>query len=154
MQIQSAALGEVEIDPDKIVSFTQGMPGFEEAKSFVMLQPDPSLPFSYLQAVDRPEVAFLLTDPFLFFKEYDLKLSQETLDELQIQQEQDVQVWAVVTLRENVQTATMNLLAPVILNVRERVGRQLVLTQSGYSTRQPLVPMASVDDTHSARDGA
>lgn len=154
MLIKSAVLGQVEIEPDKIVRFTQGMPGFEDTKSFVLLQPDPILPFTYMQSVDRAEVVFLLTDPFVFSPGYDLRLTEDTLEELSIKGEQDVQVWAVVTLKESVTTATMNLLAPVIVNIREKLGRQIVLTNSGYSTRQLLSPSNRSDDTISAQDGA
>ncbi|CAI6084336.1 flagellar assembly protein FliW [Cohnella sp. JJ-181] len=154
MIIQSSVLGEVEIEAEKAVKFTQGMPGFEDTTSFVLLQPDPSLPFTYMQSLDQAEVVFLLADPFVFSPEYDLRLSEDTVEELQIKGEQDVQVWSVVTLRESIETATMNLLAPVVINVREKLGRQVVLTSSNYSTRQLLSPAASREETKSTGDGA
>ncbi|MDI4650351.1 flagellar assembly protein FliW [Cohnella hashimotonis] len=154
MIIQSSVLGAVEIETDKAVKFTQGMPGFEDTTSFVLLQPDPSLPFTYMQSLDRSEVVFLLTDPFVFAPEYDLRLSEDAVEELQIQGEQDVQVWSVVTLKDSIETATMNLLAPVIINVREKLGRQIVLTNSTYSTRQLLSPPVPHGETKSTGDGA
>lgn len=154
MLVQSSVLGEIEVDSDKVVRFTHGMPGFEEVRSYVLLQPDPNLPFNYLQSVEHPNVVFLLTDPFIFVRDYDVQLSEEVLNDLMIQNEQEVQVWAIVTLKESIQAATMNLLAPIVVNLRERLGRQIILANAGYSTKHPLMPSNNTITPITAQDGA
>ncbi|MCD9022307.1 flagellar assembly protein FliW [Cohnella silvisoli] len=139
MIVNSVVLGDIEVDDNQVIRFENGMPGFEQLKAFVLVQLEPELPFSYLQSVEEAEVAFLLTDPFTFYPGYDIQLSEQVIEDLRIGDEKDVQVWSVVTMKEDIHSATMNLLAPVIINTKEVNGRQVILQNTKYVTKHPLV---------------
>jgi len=138
MIVNTALLGEVEVEESKIIRFVQGMPGFEQLKSFILLNPDPELPFSYLQSTDQPEVAFLLTDPFIFFPAYEFQLPDLVVEELGISDEKFVQIWSVVSMKDDVRSATLNLLAPVVINSEQMSGHQVILQNTSYTTKHAI----------------
>ncbi|MBD2863637.1 MULTISPECIES: flagellar assembly protein FliW [Paenibacillus] len=138
MKIQTLQFGEIEIREDSILTFEHGLPGFENLHRFTVLTPDPELPFSFLQAVDDGNTAFVLTDPFLFYPEYEFDVPEEVQQQLQIIEGQELTIWAIVSVREELAHSTLNLMAPVLINGSKRLGRQCILHGSGYSTQHPL----------------
>lgn len=108
------------------------MPGFEEETAFALI-PWEETPFSYLQSLKEKELAFLVVSPFEFRQDYSFELSAEDKEELKI--EEEVTVFSIVTVHSEITKSTMNLLAPVVINPVKKVGKQVVLQQSGYMTR-------------------
>lgn len=138
MKIQTKYHGEKEINEEDILSFQTGIPGFEKEKNFVLLAfPDNSV-FYALQSVQTPDVSFVVTDPFSFFIDYNVKIDDATIDALAIETEQDVTLLSILTVREPFEETTANLQAPLVINKRTRSGRQLILTGTPYETRHSL----------------
>lgn len=148
LRLQTAIFGELEINEQDIINFKQGIPGFEHLRAFVIVRPDEELPFVYLLAMEQPETMLILCDPFSFYPDYELKLSDEVLEELHIETESDVLVWSIVTIRDNLETATINLLAPLVMNVKQRFAKQIILNSGPYETKHPLFR-----ETQSTGDG-
>jgi flagellar assembly factor FliW len=139
MQIQTKFLGEVELTEEEIYFFEDGIPGFEEYKKFVIIALDADLPLAFLQSIDQAEIGFVITFPFAFKQDYAFDLSEEDKLTLQIEKEEDVLVYTIMTLNEPFAKSTINLLAPVILNVNKKLGKQVVLAdQSEYPLRHPI----------------
>lgn len=143
MIVESLTLGSIEVDQQDIITFEAGLPGFEQLHLFVMLHPDPAMPFSYLQSTEDVTVSLLAVNPFAFYPQYDFKLAESVQEELGIETEQDVAVLSVVTLKEQLEQSTLNLIAPIIINTRTKMGRQIILTNSSYQHRHPLIQAAS-----------
>jgi flagellar assembly factor FliW len=76
-----------------------------------------------------------VTDPFVFFKEYDFELDQSSVESLGNPSEKEVQVLSILTVRETLNESTANLQAPIILNLANRKGKQVILTYSDYQTK-------------------
>ncbi len=130
MRLHTKTLGEIEYAEDAIISFSEGMPGFEEARQFVLiLSEDPELPFHYLQSIDQPDIAFVVTSPFFFVKDYDFDLSDSVVTKLNIQDPSELYVYSVVTIPKKVQFSTINLTAPIIINTTNKKGMQVVLEE-------------------------
>jgi flagellar assembly factor FliW len=136
--IESPVLGSIHVEQGDIYSFPHGIPGFEEHKQFVIVQPDPATPFAYLQSTEQSELVLLVTNPFLFYPSYDFEVPDQFAEELRIENREDVAVWCVVTVPEQMEQATVNLLAPILVSVRARVGRQTILTNTVYTTKHAL----------------
>lgn len=152
--IESPVLGSIDIEHGDIYSFIHGIPGFEDSKRFVIVQSEPGTPFVYFQSLDRSELVLLAADPFLFFPEYDFEVSEQVTEELGIESRGDVAVWCVVTIPEKMDDATINLLAPIIVNRRSRAGRQTILTSTNYVTKHPLFAAAAeAESAHSGGEG-
>jgi len=136
--IESPVLGSIRVEQGDIYSFPHGIPGFEEHKQFIIVQPDPATPFAYFQSMDQSELVLLVTNPFLFYPSYDFEVPDPLAEDLRIENREDVAVWCVVTVPEQMERATVNLLAPIIVNVNARIGRQTILTNTVYLTKHAL----------------
>ncbi|AHV99349.1 flagellar assembly protein FliW [Paenibacillus sabinae] len=135
MIIETAALGSLDIQEEKIYCFPKGIPGFEQETEFAIIDLQEG-PFSYLQSLKTANLSFLLTDPFAFYPQYEFELPDTEAEELEITDMVDVR--AIVTIRDTVEESTLNLLAPVVLNPEKRLGKQVVLHRSPYLTKQLL----------------
>ena len=139
MRVETERFGTVEIDEQEILRFPFGLPGFEHLKDFFLVPVPKNPAFVWLQAVAEPAVAFLLADPFLFFPDYAVDLGEPEAAVLQAGRPEELSVYVVVTIPpEGVREMTANLLAPVVLNLRSRLGLQVILDGSGYTTRHRL----------------
>ncbi|AMA62014.1 MAG: flagellar assembly protein FliW [Kurthia gibsonii] len=142
MKIQTKFLGEVQIDPASIIQFPQGIPAFEEEKEFVVIPLGAQSPFVTLQSVQTPSVGFMAAYPYHFKPNYAFDLEQEDLQQLQIEKSEDVLVYAILTLKDTLENSTMNLLAPVAINVKKQIGKQVVLHENAeHPLRYPLKPL-------------
>lgn len=140
MIVQSTRLGELDLPDDSILNFGHGLPGFPDQKSFVLLPYGGDSPFAFLQSTVDPDLTFLLADPFAFFADYQFELNDAIAAELGVSENNPPQVWCIVTVPAKSEEMTANLIAPVILNTRDRQGRQIVLEAKHYTTRHRLLP--------------
>ncbi|KYG91188.1 flagellar assembly protein FliW [[Bacillus] sp. KCTC 13219] len=139
MNIETKFFGEVAIKKEDILIFEAGVPGFPDAQKFVLLPLDADLPLVVLQSIEKQELGFILAYPFAFKKDYSFDISEEEKRALQIEQEDDVVAYAIVTLKETFQESTMNLLAPIVINTKKKLGKQIVLQDSAlYPLRYPI----------------
>ncbi|OBZ09941.1 flagellar assembly protein FliW [Bacillus sp. FJAT-26390] len=121
-----------------VYHFEQGIPGFEHLHHFVFSDLEQELPIKLMQSVDDQEISLLIVNPFFFYPEYEWELSDSAKQELQIQTEQDIEIWSILTMATEPSEATINLLAPLVLNPNQMTGKQLILHDSTYSSRAPL----------------
>lgn len=140
MKIQAARFGEIEVADSSIITFNKGIPGFEEFKKYALLPADENgeSPFFFLQSIDEEDVNFFLVDPFSFFKEYDIKLEEQMVDRLELQDPTDAIVLTTVTATGEIKDATTNLKAPLVINNNRQFGMQIVLDNKDYLIKQPL----------------
>jgi flagellar assembly factor FliW len=133
MVLNTEHLGEIEFQKEDIIHFPKGIPGFEDEKEFiVVLTGDIEFPFSYLQSVKSNDLAFIVTDPFLFLTEYDFELSDEDADYIgitNVEQVDDIAIYSIVTIPEDVDQTTINISAPIVINLREKLGKQVLLKE-------------------------
>ncbi|WP_342563312.1 flagellar assembly protein FliW [Paenibacillus sp. FSL R7-0345] len=132
---ETATMGTLDISEDQIYFFPKGIPGFEEETEFAVIEVEGGK-FSYLQSLKTDSLSFLLTDPFLFYPEYEFEFPDKDAEELEIKDA--FLVRAIVTVREQLEQSTINLLAPIVLNPLNRTGKQIVLVKSQYQVRQQL----------------
>ena len=140
MIIQSTRFGELDIADTDIITFPHGIPGFPDQKTFVSVISDPDSPFCFLQSATQAHLTFLLADPFTFFKDYEFVLDDSVAGELGVSQEKPPQVFIIATMKHKLEDMTVNLLAPIVINGHDRVGRQIILDNTDYGIRHPLFP--------------
>ena len=139
MLINTKYLGEVEIEASEILSFHHGLLGFQEYKEFILLPLDADLPLALLQSTEEVSIGFIVALPFAFKQDYAFDLSDEDKYDLQIEKEKDVLTYSIVTLNETFADSTINLLAPVVININKKIGKQIVLQDNKeYSLRFPI----------------
>ena len=96
-------------------------------------------PFKWLQAVDFPEFAFVITEPSQFFENYDVPVTPEVLESLNLKSPEDGLILLILTVSEKMRSITANLQGPIVINPELMIGRQIVLQVPGYTTRYSLI---------------
>lgn len=135
MIIQTKYLGETKVTKDKIITFQSGLPGFEDEHKFVLLDIAEDVLFQVLQSVNSPELAFFVINPYLLFDDYSIQLNDHAVETLRIENKKDVVVLTVMTLKEPFSKSTVNLKAPLIINLANKYGKQYILNDDQYSMR-------------------
>lgn len=139
MLVETKLLGEVVIEEKNIFTFEQGLPGFFDLKKFAIVPIEQDSPFVVLQSIEDKEIGFVLALPFAIKPDYAFDLSEDDLEDLQIEKQEDLLTYGIVTLQESIANSTINLLAPIILNTTKMIGKQIVLQDNkAYPLRYPI----------------
>lgn len=128
-----------EVGVSQMISFANGMLGFEELTRFVLVGDERTYPCLCLQSLDDPWVGFTVVDPFLLFSDYSFTLSEADRMALKLEDGEPFDTLVVVVVPEDPMEMTANLLAPVIINRRAGLGRQVILQGHSYSVRHPVI---------------
>jgi len=129
--------GEVEYDPDNLLVFPAGLIGFPTLHSFVVMPNRKQGPLFWIQSVEEPDIAFVLTDPTNFFLDYTVKPDNAERNSLQIGEEDECFVLTVVTVPPD-QKITLNLVAPILFAPKSNRAIQVILENTEYQSRTPL----------------
>lgn len=132
MKINSTVFGTQEVDPESILTFPKGMPGFENCTRYKLFHEDKDQPVvHFLQSLDQPDVSFSLIDPALFGLNYEFVLSDEEEKLLQMERAEEIAVFLITYKQQPDADAKANINAningPIVLNTRTRLGMQKVL---------------------------
>jgi flagellar assembly factor FliW len=141
MQINSTRFGKVEVFDTDVMEFPHGLIGMEECQRWVLLADAENSALGWLQSIDRADLALAVVSPRRFVADYRARVSRRELHGLEITSAEQAQVLVVVGKDEH--GLTINLKAPLVVNLQTRRGRQIV-TLDDYSMRYPLaatVPM-------------
>ena len=140
-KVYTSRFGEIEVDEKKIVHFRNGIPAFEDEHEFIILPYDEESPYYFMQSLKSPDLAFLLTIPFLFFPDYTFEIDEATIKELDIKSPENVFYYSMITIPNgSIRYMTANLVAPVVLNSENMQAKQVVLEKSNYTTKHRLFP--------------
>jgi flagellar assembly factor FliW len=130
--------GECTFTEDDVLQFPWGLPGFPNLRRWLALSVDEQRGFVWLQSVEDPAIAIPTSDPYAIFEQYAPRLPGYVLSALDITGPADFTMLCVVVVTEGAKEMTMNLLAPIVVNVRNRKARQVMLENSDYSVREPI----------------
>ena len=139
MNVSTTRFGSVEIDESRILTFPAGLLGFSNFTRFALLQPDEEGVFYWLQSLDTPELAFVVTDPTLWVPDYQATIRREQLEELALTAPEEAQVLVIANRYGD--TLTGNLQGPLVINVRSRTGMQLVMADKRWTTRHEFIQL-------------
>jgi flagellar assembly factor FliW len=137
MIIDTSRFGGIEVDDRRFLSFPRGLLGFPDDHQYALIQTGENSAFYWMQAVGRPELAFVVCDPRMFVPEYRITIKPEDLAQVGLEDTAGAQVFVIVNKVDDMLTG--NLQGPLVINVATRVGRQLVLSDKKFTTRHPLM---------------
>jgi flagellar assembly factor FliW len=135
MNIETKYHGTMEIHKEEVLHFINGIPGFKDEKEFVLLPLPENDWFHVLQSTKTPELGFVVTDPFLFFTDYDFTLDPSTVEQLEEPSEKNIKVLSILTVREPLHETTTNLQAPIVINLANNKAKQIILNDTNYQTK-------------------
>lgn len=139
MQVITEKLGILDIPGNAIVNFPDGIPAFETVRRFAVVRNERTAPFAWLQAMDRPELSFLILSPWDFCGDYDLDISDADCRALGLAKPEEAEVYAILTVRRDTREMTANLLAPLVINTRTGLGRQVINNVRNYTIRHKVL---------------
>ncbi len=156
MNINTSRFGELDVANDAVISMPDGMLGFSEIKRYVLIQHRDGSPFLWYQAVDEPNLAFVVVDAFTFFPDYEVVMSSEDVEVLKCTKPGDLAVFLVVVIPDNPEDMTANLRGPLVVNVDNKIARQVVLTDEKYSPHHSIMEeirkrLPVEEETHKSR---
>ncbi|MGE5632533.1 MAG: flagellar assembly protein FliW [Caulobacteraceae bacterium] len=141
MKIATKFFGELEVQDKDIISFQGGIPGFKEYGRYALIH-ESDTDFSYLQSVDNKYVCFIMVPPAIIIGDYNIDISEECVEELEIERTEDVSIYAILTIPEDIKNMTANLKAPVIINMKNGKGKQEILDDARYEIKHRVIKEA------------
>jgi len=145
MKINTSRFGEVDLENEKIINFPYGVIGFESSTQFVVLDFLDKSPLKWLQSVNEPSLAFVVCDPWYFFKDYDPKIQDEETKELKISDKDELMLLTVVSVPNDISKTSLNLISPIVINSTKLIGKQVILYNSQYSTKHYIFNVIKIN---------
>lgn len=141
MEIETTRFGRITVDDSRVMNFPRGLLGFPDYTRYALIQTNDENYFFWLQCVDEPSLAFVVTDPTIFFKDYQVPMKDEVEQELNLTDPSATQMFVICNKVGD--WLTGNLLGPIVINVANCLAVQVVLTEKKWTTRQPLMRLQS-----------
>ncbi|MCX6345967.1 MAG: flagellar assembly protein FliW [Armatimonadetes bacterium] len=139
MKVETSRFGEIQVNESSVIKMHRGPIGFEDHTSFVVVEHRPDTEFRWFQSTQEATLAFVVVDPSKFFNEYEITISDADAEKLNLKDEADANAFVIVTIPGSGQEITANLAAPLIINTKEMTAMQVILPDSQYPVRHPLV---------------
>jgi len=124
MHITTTRFGRIDIDAGDVIRFPSGLPGLEDCREWALLADSSNEALGWLQCLSRAEVALAVVSPRRFVPDYQVRIPRSELTPLALSDIRQAQVVAVVGTTGT--SLTLNLKAPIVINVEGRTGRQVV----------------------------
>ena len=141
-KIATTRFGEIDIGENETIHMPHGMLGFTETRKFVILHHKQDSPFCWFQSIEDPSLAFVITNPTLFEPDYDIEVGHILKDMSWDEDlaENDLKLYVVVTIPEGTpEKMSANLIGPVLINTKAQQAVQMVISNSPYSHKHPLM---------------
>lgn len=138
MEIKTKYHGIRHYEDEDIISFKKGLPGFEELHKFIVFNAEENEVFNILHSIEDEGIGLVILSPFVFKEDYEFKIPEETIKELSITSPNDVVVFCTVTVSSDIKKITSNLKAPIIINIKEKKGEQIILQEESLDIKYPL----------------
>ncbi len=138
MTVETTRFGVVEIDDNSQVQMTSGLLGFEDHARYCLIDHSPEANFRWLQSMEDPGLAFVVVNPYDYFADYTIEISDADAAKLGLTKEEDAIVMTIVTLDKDASRITANLAAPIVVNSKNLRAAQVVLQDERYPIRHPL----------------
>jgi flagellar assembly factor FliW len=128
----------------KPMEFTlaKGLIGIPECSEFELLVNTDELPFMWIRAKDQHELGFIVLEPSQFLIDYEIEISDDDIRNLGIEKAEDALVFTIATIRdgEDIESATVNLIGPILLNRNTMQGKQVIVSNHmKFSAKHPIL---------------
>ncbi len=142
MEIKSKLLGQIEYTDENIIRLEEGLIGIPDKRNFILIEKEDFKPFSYLQSVDDATFILVVINPMMVEKEYRFDIHKDDLKAIDIKDENDFSLLSIVIFAKKVEDITVNLKAPILINIHTKRALQIILQNDDYSVEEPLLKSA------------
>lgn len=139
MTITTRLFGKIEIEEEKIITFEKGIIGFPDMTRFILIfdEERESSSILWMQSLDEPQIALPVIDPLKIMPDYNPTVEDEILKPLGVTKDQEMLVLTTLVVPENIEKMTVNLKAPIIINVPNQKAYQMIVEED-YSVKFPV----------------
>ncbi|ABJ77722.1 flagellar assembly protein FliW [Leptospira borgpetersenii serovar Hardjo-bovis] len=146
IEIQTKPFGKMQISEKQILSFPEGLLGFEDYKKFALIEEEEESVFKWLQSVEEVDLAFVVIPPSLFKKEYKPLIPEQELQGIGITDLEDGLMLVIVTVPgEDPALMTANMQGPILINKKTLLGKQFISRNESHSVREKILASAAVE---------
>jgi flagellar assembly factor FliW len=138
MVVQTGRFGQIEISTDEIISIPSGILGFPDEQDYCLVDSGDDTLILWLQSLTNPHLAFPVLEPRIYKNDYVVRLSASELRELRLDSIKEASVFTILTIPGNLTEMTANLKAPVVINTRSRIAKQVVLQENDQPIKHPM----------------
>ena len=137
MKMNTKYFGEIEFEDNKIILFKEGIPGFRELTKYIIIE-DPEETFVYLQSVENGDISFMTMNPYMLKSDYIIDIKQSYIDSLGGGDTESFLVTVIANIKDDFKEATVNLVAPIIIQSETQLGMQIILEETKYTTKHKI----------------
>jgi flagellar assembly factor FliW len=139
VKIKTKFHGIKDYKEEDIIRFEKGVPGFESLKQFILFPIEENNIFSVLHSIEDENVGLVVVSPFEVKKDYEINLNDSVIERLSIKEATEVILFNVITVNSSVEDITVNLKAPIVINIKAGLGEQIILDREEYKIKNPLI---------------
>lgn len=139
LRLKSKPFGEIEIENPVIIEVKEGIIGFESRKQYILLDTKEEGIFKWLQSTDDPDLAFIVISPEVFCPNYKLEASKEDLRSIGLESSEEAVCLAIVVVPEDPSRMSANLQAPIVINPKNFLAKQIISTNPQYTVRHYIL---------------
>lgn len=137
MKIETRDFGTMEVSEEQILEFPNGIYAFEDARRFAFIELEKGQFPAWLQCIDSVKPCFIVFDPWLVCKDYEITLNSGEKAMLEVNEKTNLQVLCIARVPEDFKETTVNLKSPIVINMDTKKAMQVILP-SNYPYRQPI----------------
>lgn len=147
MNIDTTRFGKIEIRETELIVMKGSILGFENLNCFVLLSHNEKTPLWWLQSIDDPAVAFVVADPWLLKPDYNPTIPEDEIKFLEMENNDDIALLVIATVRSDPFRVTANLRAPILINAANRMATQVVLEHPDYPIQYDVIDNKADSET-------
>ena len=138
MKVNTTRFGELQVNKEDIITFSEGVLGFEKLKQFFVVDPGDSTLILWMQSIEDSEIAFPIIEPKIFKPDYVAKLLPADMASVDLEALSDAKIYRILTIPSNITEMSANLKAPIVINNKKKVAKQIVLQDSKLSVKYEM----------------
>lgn len=136
--IKTTRFGQVELNSEDVLTFHEGLLGFQDLRQFVLLDDPNDDIFAWLQSCELPSIAFPVLEPEIFGHKYNVNFNRTDLESLKMQAGQVPAYLNIITIPDDPTQMTANIKAPIVINLDQKIARQCVLQDNNLAIKEPI----------------
>lgn len=138
MKVNTTRFGELQVNNEDIITFSEGLLGFEALSKFFVVDPGDSTLILWLQAIEDSSIAFPIIEPKIFKPDYIAKLLPGDMNSVQLENIAHAKIYSILTIPSEIATMSANLKAPIVINNEKKIARQIVLQDNKLSVKYEM----------------
>lgn len=138
LKVNTTRFGELQVNSEDIVSFSEGLLGFEKLTKFFVVDPGDSTLILWLQSIEDESIAFPIIEPKIFKPDYVAKLLPADMNSVQIESVTEAKIYSILTIPSDITTMSANLKAPIVINNEKKIARQIVLQDNKLTVKYEM----------------